>query len=286
IDATKYNHPECVKYLLVHHANSNHKNHSSISALILAAELGYFECVKLLAQAGADLKLFSSIRLNLCGQTSLFCAAKEDRTDIIKYLLDDEANRHVQNHYGVSALCIPSQKGILRVVELLLNDGTETHVAPFDSQADELNITVTKFSLTSFLLACEICNLDIIEAGADFNYEASDSEADNLKCNSSNRIFFVAILNNRVDVAKFLIEKGARINVHNCYSVSSLLLCTESGDQELVQVLPEATANINITQQAESAEENFLAGHVKTLSYFCCCTDQLNFLLTLTFREL
>ncbi|CAF4354138.1 unnamed protein product, partial [Rotaria sordida] len=29
----------------------------------------------------------------------------------------------------------------LRVVELLLNGGTETHVAPFDSQADELNIT-------------------------------------------------------------------------------------------------------------------------------------------------
>ncbi|CAF1502880.1 unnamed protein product, partial [Rotaria sordida] len=114
IDATKYNHPECVKHLLVHHANPNHKNHSSISVLILASELRYFECVKLHVQAGADLKLSSS---------------------------NDEANRHVQNHYGVSALCIPSQKGILQVVELLLNDGTETHVTPFDSQADELNIT-------------------------------------------------------------------------------------------------------------------------------------------------
>ncbi|CAF1379423.1 unnamed protein product [Rotaria sordida] len=144
-DATKYNHSECVKRLLVHHANPNHKNHSSISALILAAKLGYFECVKLLVQARADLKLSSSssvaLRLNLCGQTSLFCAAREDRTDIVKYLLDDEANRHVRNHYGVSALCIPLQKGILQVVELLLNDGTTTHVAPFDSQADELNIT-------------------------------------------------------------------------------------------------------------------------------------------------
>ncbi|CAF1423367.1 unnamed protein product, partial [Rotaria sordida] len=108
IDATKYNHPECVKHLLVHHANPNHKNHSSISALILAAELGYFEYVKLLVQAGADLKLPSSssvvLRLNLCGQTSLFCAAKEDRTDIVKYLLDHGANPHVRNHYGASAL--------------------------------------------------------------------------------------------------------------------------------------------------------------------------------------
>ncbi|CAF3962349.1 unnamed protein product, partial [Rotaria sordida] len=193
IDATKYNHPECVKHLLVHHANPNHKSHSSISALIFAAELRYFECVKLHVQAGADLKLSSSssvaLRLNLCGQTSLFCAAKEDRTDIVKYLLDDEANRHVQNHYGVSALCIPSQKGILQVVELLLNDGTETHVTPFDSQADELNITVTKLSSTSFLLACEICDLDIIEAGADFNYAASGLEVDNLNM-TDQTVFF------------------------------------------------------------------------------------------------
>ncbi|CAF1443464.1 unnamed protein product, partial [Rotaria sordida] len=90
IDATKYNHPECVKHLLVHHANPNHKNHSSISALILAAELGYFECVKLLVQAETNLKLAPNgsvaLRLNLCGQTSLFCAAKEDRTDMVKYL--------------------------------------------------------------------------------------------------------------------------------------------------------------------------------------------------------
>ncbi|CAF4386022.1 unnamed protein product, partial [Rotaria sordida] len=33
------------------------------------------------------------------------------------------------------------QKGMLQVVELLLNAGAETHVAPFDSQTDELNIT-------------------------------------------------------------------------------------------------------------------------------------------------
>ncbi|CAF1564665.1 unnamed protein product [Rotaria sordida] len=50
---------------IVHHANPNHKNHSSISALILAAELGYFECVKLHVQAGADLKLPSSSKIIL-----------------------------------------------------------------------------------------------------------------------------------------------------------------------------------------------------------------------------
>jgi len=60
IGATKYNHPECVKRLLVHHANPNHQNQSGISALMLAAEQGYFDCVKLLVQADADLELAPS----------------------------------------------------------------------------------------------------------------------------------------------------------------------------------------------------------------------------------
>lgn len=57
IGATKYNHPECVKLLLSNQANPNHQNQSGISALMLAAEQGYFECVKLLVQAEADLEL-------------------------------------------------------------------------------------------------------------------------------------------------------------------------------------------------------------------------------------
>jgi ankyrin repeat protein len=60
IGATKYNHPECVKRLLAQHANPNHQNQSGISALMLAAEQGYFDCVKLLVQAEADLELAPS----------------------------------------------------------------------------------------------------------------------------------------------------------------------------------------------------------------------------------
>ncbi|CAF1364637.1 unnamed protein product, partial [Adineta ricciae] len=217
IGATKYNHPECVKRLLAHHANPNHQNQSGISALMLAAEQGYFDCVKLLVQAGADLELAPSgqlaLTMNLCGQTPLFCAAKEGRIDIVKYLLDRGANPRVQNHYGVSALWIPAQKGMLQVVELLLNAGADTHVAPFGNLADELNITgwtplyaamksrkfdvvklllkrgadpnaVTKLGSTPFLLASEICDLDIIEAcveaNADLDFAPSGSDADNL----------------------------------------------------------------------------------------------------------
>ncbi|CAF1411584.1 unnamed protein product, partial [Rotaria sordida] len=296
IGATKYNHPECVKRLLEHHANPNHQNQSGISALMLAAEQGFFECVKLLVQAGADLELAPSgqlaLTMNLCGQTPLFCAAKEGRTEIVKYLLDRGANPRVQNHYGVSALWIPAQKGMLQVVELLLNAGAETHVAPFGNLADELNITgwtplyaamksrkfdvvklllkrgadpnaVTKLGSTPFLLASEICDLDIIEAcveaGADLDFAPSGPDADNLNITGQTALF-MATLKDRVDVVKFLIQKGAHVNVQNRYGVSPLLLCAESGNYELVQALVQAGADVNITPQGELAEENFLAG--------------------------
>jgi len=233
--------------------------------------------------------------MNLCGQTPLFCAAKEGRNEIVKYLLDRGANPRVQNHYGVSALWIPAQKGMLQVVELLLNAGAETHVAPFGNLADELNITgwtplyaamksrkfdvvklllkrsadpnaVTKLGSTPFLLASEICDLDIIEAcveaGADLDFAPSGADADNLNITGQTALF-MATLKDRIDVVKFLIQKGAQVNVQNRYGVSPLLLCAESGNYELVQALVEAGADVNITPQGDLAEENFLAGQVK-----------------------
>jgi ankyrin repeat protein len=299
IGATKYNHPECVKHLLAQHANPNHQNQSGISALMLAAEHGYFECVKLLVQAAADLELAPTgelaLKMNLSGQTPLFCAAKEGKTDIVEYLLDRGANPRVQNHYGISALWIPAQKGMLQVVELLLNAGAETHVVPFGNLADELNITgwtplyaamksrkfdvvklllkrgadpnaVTKLGSTPFLLASEICDLDIIEAcveaGVDLDYAPSGPDADSLNITGQTALF-MATLKDRVDVVKFLIQKGAQVNVQNLYGVSPLLLCAESGNHELVQALAQAGADVNITPQGELAEENFLAGQVK-----------------------
>lgn len=299
IGATKYNHPDCVKRLLAHRANPNHQNQSGISALMLAAEQGHFECVELLVQAGADLELAPSgelaLVMNLCGQTPLFCAAKQGQVKIVKYLLDRGANPRVQNHYGVSALWIPSQKGMFEVVELLLNAGSDPDLAPFGQLADELNITgwtplyaamkarefdvvklllrrganpnaVTKLGSTPFLLASEICDLDVIEAcveaGADLDFAPSGADADTLNITGQTALF-MATLKDRVDVVKYLISKGAQVDIQNRYGVSPLLLCAESGNIELVQALVDAGANVNITPNGHLAEENLLAGQVR-----------------------
>lgn len=122
IGATKYNNPEAVKLLLENRANPNHQNQSGISALMLASEQGFYECVKNLCDGGANVELAPSgktaLSMNLSGQTPLFCAAKEGHLDIVKYLLDRGANPNATNHYGVSVLWIPCQRGLTSIGKL------------------------------------------------------------------------------------------------------------------------------------------------------------------------
>jgi ankyrin repeat protein len=145
IGATKYNNPQAVKLLLKHGANPNHQNQSGISALMLAAEQGFYECVKYLCEAGANVDLAptgkTAMNMNLGGQTPLFCAAKEGHIDIVRYLLENNANPNACNHYGVSVLWIPCQRGLHKIVELLLDYGADMEIAPNGPEAEERSIS-------------------------------------------------------------------------------------------------------------------------------------------------
>ncbi|KAI0982874.1 hypothetical protein GJ496_007401 [Pomphorhynchus laevis] len=296
IGATKYNHPDCVSVLLNNNANPDHQNGSGISALMLAAEQGYRECVKLLVKAGASLELAPrgdiALKMNLCGQTPLFCASKEGHVDIVNFLLEKGANPNAVNHYGVSTLWIPSQKGYIEIVKLLLQYKANPELAPSGSDADERGISgwtplyvamksrnlevarillhhganpnaVTKLGSTPFLLASEVADLEIIkyfvECNAALDFAPSGSEADKLNITGQTPLF-MATLKERLDVVQYLISKGVQVNVKNRYGVSPLLLCAEGGNFQMIKTLIEAGADVNICPTGPLAEQYLLAG--------------------------
>lgn len=296
IGATKYNNPEAVKLLLEHGANPNHQNQSGISALMLASEQGFFECVKNLCQGGANVELAPSgktaLSMNLSGQTPLFCAAKEGHLEIVKYLLDRGANPNATNHYGVSVLWIPCQRGLTSIVELLLERGANPEIAPSGPEAEERSISgwtplyaaiksrqypvvklllhkganpnaVTSLGSTPFLLASEIGDLEVIkcfvEHGADLDYSPSGKEADELNITGQTALF-MATLKEQNDVVQYLIEKGSKVNVKNRYGVSPLLLCAEGGNETLVKLLVSVGADVNMSPSGDLAIEHILAG--------------------------
>lgn len=296
IGATKYNNPEAVKLLLENKANPNHQNQSGISALMLASEQGFFECVKNLCEGDADVELAPSgktaLSMNLSGQTPLFCAAKEGHLEIVKYLLDRGANPNATNHYGVSVLWIPCQRGLTNIVELLLEKGASPEIAPSGIEAEERSISgwtplyaaiksrqyavvkillghgadpnaVTSLGSTPFLLASEIGDLEVIkcfvEHGANLDYSPSGKEADELNITGQTALF-MATLKEQNDVVQYLIEKGSQVNVKNRYGVSPLLLCAEGGNEALVKLLVGVGADVNMSPSGDLAVEHILAG--------------------------
>lgn len=296
IGATKYNNPEAVRLLLENNANPNHQNQSGISALMLASEQGFYECVKNLCEGKANVELAPSgktaLSMNLSGQTPLFCAAKEGHLDIVKYLLERGANPNATNHYGVSVLWIPCQRGLTNIVELLLEKGANPEISPSGIEAEERSISgwtplyaaiksrqyavvkilltananpnaVTSLGSTPFLLASEIGDLDVIkcfvEHGANLDYSPSGKEADELNITGQTALF-MATLKEQNDVVQYLIEKGSRVNVKNRYGVSPLLLCAEGGNETLVRLLVSVGADVNMSPSGELAVEHILAG--------------------------
>ncbi len=113
--------------------------------------------------------------------------------------------------------------------------------------------------------ASEIGDSDVIksfvERGADLDFAPSGLEADELNITGQTALF-MATLKEQTDIVKYLIDKGSKVNVKNRYGVSPLLLCAEGGNQQLVELLCNAGADVNMSPSGTLAVENFLAGQV------------------------
>ncbi|CAF1043067.1 unnamed protein product [Rotaria sordida] len=88
------------------------------------------------------------------------------------------------------------------VVELLLKHGADSNA-------------ITKLSSTLFLLASKLCDLDTtepcVEASNNLDFAPIDSDTNELNT-TGQTAFFIATLNNHVDVMRFLIENGTDVN--------------------------------------------------------------------------
>ncbi|CAF4065249.1 unnamed protein product [Rotaria sordida] len=260
INATKYNHPECVKRLLVNHANPNHQNQSGISALMLAAEQGYFECIKLLVQAGADLDLAPSgpgaDNLNITGQTALFMATLKDRVDVVKYLIEKGADVNVQNFYGISPLFLCVESGNGKLVQALIEAGAHVNFTPEGELAEE-NFLVGQTPLFSAAKSghVEICEY-LIKNGADVNAVTMTGASP----------LYTAIEEGHLEVVILLIRYGANVNQSpkgqvardlHIENQTPLLIACMKNHEAIIRYLIQSGANVNLT--SEHGTSPFLA---------------------------
>lgn len=105
-------------YTLVLGANINAQTEETQeTALTLACCGGFLEVSDFLIKAGADIELGAS--------TPLMEAAQEGHLDLVRYLLETNANVHAQTQTGDTALTYACENGHTDVAELLLQFGSD-----------------------------------------------------------------------------------------------------------------------------------------------------------------
>lgn len=225
----------------------NSKNRESLSFLHTAAETGDTETGRWLIQHGADIRIRDKY-----GFTPLMTAAGNGRDEMVKLLLDKGAETRLNNHRGLTPLHLAaSSLGSVGAVQLLLAAGADVNArfpgAPppllwaFQSNAPKQTLLLLLeagadvreadeegFTALHWAVKNDMTDMaeHLLKAGADINSRNQKGETPLLLSLSVSSGMF-----------RFLIEKGADVDIADDYENTSLHLCVRAGKIEQVKLL-------------------------------------------------
>lgn len=152
-----------------------------------------------------------------------------------KHLIEvDGADVNMPNSIGVRPLLEASRNGKMPLVTLLVESGADVNLPSKYSYVSGRTLP-GKISLHELATA--------LPRGAAIRGDMVD---DHIRT-SFDTPLFIAVQNRHVAVAKYLIEKGADVNVRRDDGYTPLLRAVDNGDCDLVNFLIEKGANIQAT---------------------------------------
>jgi len=276
IEASRIGNHEEVKKLLAAGANANAKDEWGKTALMQTFQEDYsiavpgfnYEKVQdLLLEAGADVNAADEY-----GQTALIMASYVGDVDSVKKLLDaganvnakyktdgEENNALVWACVGMDSTADYDEKNKNQIVELLLNAKADQKekalIAAIDSNFPVIVKTLlarginTKGKSGEELLrvASQAGMLELVKMllANKVNVNAVDEQGRTALLQAT-RPCGTGICDDRVGVAKALLEAGADVNLANKDGQTPLFYAIYSGDTEMVQLLLEAGADVTV----------------------------------------
>jgi ankyrin repeat protein len=160
---------------------------SGVTPLMAASAKNHFEIVKALLNQNADM----NIRFK-DGDTALILAAKGGHIQVVKALLDKGADINAQNNSGATALMYAALNGFEEIVKALL------------AKNADVNIQGKERGYTALIFAAEKGHIQVIKA-------LLDKGAD---INARNKMKMTALMeaskNGHTEIVKLLLAKGAK----------------------------------------------------------------------------
>ncbi len=176
--------------------------------------------VDALLKAGADPRTLTTED----GETVLMTAARAGNTDVVQMLLDRGADVNAREKYkGQTALMWAAADHHPAVVKLLLDHGADWKVRSFDRETKVPRLSaassispIARGGFTALSFAAREGDIEsarvMLDGGVDINY----GDVDNTSA------LVVSIMNKQYSFAKYLIDRGADVNVVGGYGRTAL----------------------------------------------------------------
>ncbi len=205
---------EMTRALIAAGAAINVQNRYGISPLLQASRTADTPIIQALLDAGADLA-----RANNDGETPLMAASRAGRIDAVRLLLARGANANAADLYQQqTALMWAAAQGHADVVSTLIRAGANPNVkARVTTLSKREHEDHPSGGFTALMFAArnghENAVRALVEGGADLNLTNGDETN---KLNGATAMI-IAIVNDRLDLAKTMLELGANPNDGSLY---------------------------------------------------------------------
>ena len=226
LGAVEYGSMEIIEYLIIHGCSLNRWGADKKTALHFAAAKGDLKIVKFLVEKGAHVNCRDAF-----GKTPLFYAISSGFISIIRYLIEAKTNIHIQQIYtNETAFVYAIRNGSFDIIEILLDAGSDINIKSVEGEnvlfeairncsfqvvellinrKIDVNVSDEYNGKSALYYAIKLDKFDVfrllIESGANVNHVDNDKHS----------LFHYAAINNKIQYAEILIEKGAVVHINN-----------------------------------------------------------------------
>ncbi len=222
------------------------------TALIWASSNGHLNVVEFLVEKGAEININDEE-----GQTALIWASEEGHLNVVEFLIEKGAEINIKDEEGETALIWASYNGHLNVAEFLVEKGAEINMK------DKLGQTALFWaSLNGHLNVAEF----LVEKGAQINFKENLLDIQTALFNASENghpklvkaLYKALVTNKNVKRGLFaqvndLFKKEKQLDVKNKSGFTPLMLASQNGHVEVITVLLELGATVNVKNNGNTA---------------------------------
>lgn len=241
---------DVVESLILYRADTKKQNYNKETALILARKNCYKDVVNALLKAN------EAEYTDISNLSELMLASYKGDLKLVEHLVSQNININQYNHKWYTPLMFAAQKGHVEVVKFLVGNGANVEKYNRDDGSTAFIIAAAhgQLEVVQYLhqsKAQDVANkngrtaLMVAVQGKHFNVVKYLVEVVKSNVNHDINGMTILMFAHSVEIAKCLVEYGARVNDKNRAGETALMFVSKKGCADVVEYLLELGANVN-----------------------------------------